>query len=233
LNSLGVEMLRVDPSRHPRPGEPRISYYLSATEITNQQLERFRTQHRAERPAVTPGDEHPATRVTYDEADRFVSRLARLEGRLYALPTEAEWQWAAGGGERRLRYATADGSVSHDLANYAGTGGRDRFTGAAPVASFPPNPLGFHDMSGNVWEWCRDWYEPERRAHRVWIRSRFLPPLPAAWYGTLHKWRVLRGGSFLHDEPLLKVTVRNAYRPDRDSPTWGFRLALPAAGYRP
>jgi formylglycine-generating enzyme required for sulfatase activity len=231
-NSLGMTMVLVTPPSSPGPGEPTAPYYLSTTEVTNAQLEALDKAHARRRAKESPGDDHPATNVSYDDAAMFVSMLARREGRFYALPTEAEWQWAAQGGARRMRYATEDGTLGHDLANYAGEDGRDRFAGAAPVGSFPPNPLGFHDMSGNVWEWCASWYDPKPHAHRVHAWSAFFPGvrIPGFWYGTMHDMRVLRGGSFVHDEPLMRIDVRNAYRPGHRSPSYGFRVALPAAG---
>jgi len=74
------------------------------------------------------------------------------------LPTEAEWEKAARAGVR-LVYGTADGTLSHDLANYAGTGGADVYDGVAPVGTFPPNPFGLFDMCGNAAEPVHDVYD--------------------------------------------------------------------------
>ncbi len=221
-------MVRIHAPAAPRPGEPALDYYLSTTEVTNEQYERFKGKHREQRAPSSAGDTHPATMVSHNEARDFVTWLSAREGRPYQLPSEREWQWAAQAGARRLQHATSDGSIAHDLANYAGTGGRDRYEDAAPVGSFPPNPLGLFDMSGNVWEWCDDWYYEEAVPQRVWMRSELLPSLdiPFFWYGLRRKWRVLRGGSFRHAEPLQRVDVRNAYTPGRQSPSWGFRVAV-------
>ena len=60
-------------------------------------------------------------------------------------------------------YGTKTGDLSHDLANYKGLGGRDRWEYTSPVGSFAPNLLGFYDMTGNVWEWCSDWLSPYKK----------------------------------------------------------------------
>ncbi len=100
----------------------------------------------------TPGFEnHPVLFQTWYGAHAF----AEFYG--LKLPSEAEWEKAARGG-LQLEYATADGSISHDLANIAGTGGRDSFAEVAPVGLFPPNAYGVHDLSGNVREFVRDFY---------------------------------------------------------------------------
>lgn len=107
------------------------------------------------RVEVTPGFEnHPVVYVTWYGAYAF----AEFYG--FRLPFEAEWEKAARGGQQ-LEYATADGSMSNDLANIAGFGGRDIYERTAAVGSFPPNPYGVHDMSGNVAEFIRDFYETD------------------------------------------------------------------------
>jgi len=73
------------------------------------------------------------------------------------LPTETEWEHAARGGQQ-LEYATSTGGIGHDLANYEGTGGRDQWVYTSPVGSFPANPFGVYDMSGNAEEWCSTRY---------------------------------------------------------------------------
>jgi len=75
------------------------------------------------------------------------------------LPTEAEWEYAARGG-KQYEFATSRGGPSRDLVNLWGTGGRDKWKHTSPVGSFPADPFGVHDMTGNVWEWCSSVYKP-------------------------------------------------------------------------
>ena len=97
---------------------------------------------------------HPIVKVTWHEAEAYCKWAG---GRL---PTEAEWEYAARGGKEGLKYPWGNG-VTHDDANFAGTGGRDNRKNTAPVESFPPNGYGLYDMAGNVWEWVADWYDED------------------------------------------------------------------------
>lgn len=124
----------------------------------------------------------------------------------YRLPTEAEWEKACRGGQL-LNYGTSDGTVSHDLVNFAGTGGRDTFTGLAPVGSFPPNPYGIFDMSGNAAEYVFDTYDATYYAQSP--RQNPIGPGPAMILaprpGGLALWR---GGSWIGPA----ATCRAAFR---------------------
>ena len=129
------------------------------------------------------------------------------------LPTEAEWEYAARGGKQH-RYGTATGELNHDLANVAGTGGRDKWDATpAPVGSFPANPFGLHDLAGNVREWCSLLYATyPYKADEV---RRHLDD---------QNIRVLRGGAYYG----ASVGARCAYRywslPDRRGGNFGFRV---------
>jgi len=99
---------------------------------------------------VKPEDKQrwPVTKVTWHGASAFAAFYG-LE-----LPTEAEWEYAARGGQQ-LGYGTADGTLNYSLANFGLTVGHP-----TNVGSYPPNPFGLYDMSGNACEWCSDWYDP-------------------------------------------------------------------------
>jgi formylglycine-generating enzyme required for sulfatase activity len=141
-------------------------------------------------------EKHPVVEVSWWGAMAY----ARFYGK--RLPTEAEWEKAARGGLVGKRYPWGD-EISHDMANYDGTGGRDRWDGTAPVGSFPPNGYGLYDMAGNVWEWCADWYD-----ENYYSRSPRRNPRGPDSGGD----RVVRGGSWLSNPNNLRAAYRNYCR---------------------
>jgi len=136
----------------------------------------------------------------------------------YRLPTEAEWEYAARAGGKEIKYPNGN-SLTHDDANYDGTGGRDRWWRTSPVGSFPPNELGLYDMAGNVWEWCNDWYDSG-----YYSRSPVDNPTgPSS--GTYHK--VHRGGSWGDGPWDCRTAYRGGYAPVYARNVVGFRVVLP------
>jgi sulfatase modifying factor 1 len=143
-------------------------------------------------------EKHPVVHIAWEDAMAY----ARWAGK--RLPTEAEWERAARGGVEGKRYYWGD-ELRPDgkwMANiWQGTfpienSAKDGFTGTAPVQSFPPNVYGLYDMSGNVWEWCADWYRPDYYA----VSPKNNPQGPESSIdpdGHDEPKRVQRGGSFL------------------------------------
>ena len=157
----------------------------------------------------------PVEMVSYNDCLVFIARLDSITGEPFRLPTEAEWEYAARGGNRSMHYRFAGGNDADSVAWQSLKKGTPAF-GTHPVGTKAPNELGLYDMSGNVWEWCSDLYGPYSAADAV-------NPTGAAT-GTD---RVYRGGCWSDwHENNSRVTCRHFNRPDTMYLCLGLRLAL-------
>jgi formylglycine-generating enzyme required for sulfatase activity len=122
-------------------------------------------------PEFRQGEDHPVLLISWNDAEAFCRWLTQRENRIYRLPTEAEWEYAARGGRDSAFWSGSDPASLAAAANVADQRLRDAVPAAdwaetwddghaftAPVGSYPPNPFGLHDMHGNVWEWVADWH---------------------------------------------------------------------------
>ncbi|MGE4297512.1 MAG: formylglycine-generating enzyme family protein [Desulfovibrionaceae bacterium] len=158
--------------------------------------------------------DHPVVCVTAADATAFAAWLTQKTGRAMRLPTEAEWEFACRAGGRQIEYGTYTGDMSHEQANLRDTGGRDKWGFTAPTGSFPPNPAGFNDMSGNVAEWVADAYAADAYARHT--------PRDPLHPGTGD--HVKRGGSFAM--PMAGQRCANRGSNPMASDDIGFRLVL-------
>jgi sulfatase modifying factor 1 len=152
---------------------------------------------------------HPVVQVSWNAADAY----CRWAGK--RLPTEAEWEYACRAGATST-YCFGD-TVSHDQANYSGTGGRDKWEGTAPVGSFPPNAWELFDLHGNVWEWCLDFYD-----ENYYERSSAANPINE----NQALFRVMRGGAWDYCALGMRSAHRGADFPFSSSDARGFRCVV-------
>jgi len=155
------------------------------------------------------GARHPVNRVSWDDVQVFLERLNAQTGMKYRLPTEAEWEYAARGGKYSKGFKF---SGSDDLGNVAWFE-QNSDSSTHEVGLKQPNELGLYDMSGNVWEWCSDFFGDYSSD------SQTNPEGP-----TQGPYRVLRGGSWCINARYCRVSNRNSYTPDYRSNFNGFRL---------
>jgi formylglycine-generating enzyme required for sulfatase activity len=175
-------------------------------------------------------DLHPMVNVSWNDAVAFAEWLGRKEGKTYRLPTEAEWEYACRAGTTTRYFCGDDAEAVAEVGNIADAtarekhpdwtwtiAARDGFVYTAPVGRYRPNAWGLHDMHGNVWEWCWDWYGKDfYKASRV---DDPAGPLEAAD-------RVFRGGGWDRDALLCRSVRRFRISPDFRFNSLGFRLAL-------
>ncbi len=171
-------------------------------------------------PSGFRGDlQRPVEMVNWDDCQRFISTLNELTGQHFRLPTEAEWEYAARGGNLSQGYKYSGSNDIGDVAwyfdNSFAMGSCSPCFGPNPVAMKVPNELGLYDMCGNVMEWCQDWYSPYNSDAQT------DPAGPAS--GT---FRVFRGGSWYFDKIFCRVPERGCYTPSDTEDDIGMRLAL-------
>ncbi len=167
------------------------------------------------------GDNYPAYNVSWDDCQEFITKLNLLTGQTFRLPTEAEWELAARGGTGSQGYKYAGSNTIDDVAWYLDNiPSQEWFTagcGTQPVATKSPNELGLYDMSGNLWEWCLDWYSSSYYSSSVQTN----PTGPSSG-----SHRVLRGGSWYNSARFCRVSYRDNNYPSNRRDSDGLRLAL-------
>ena len=160
------------------------------------------------------GDYYPAYNVSWEDiVNIFIPRLNRITGKIFRLPTEAEWEYAARGGNKSKGYKYSGSNIISDVAWYDDKTYNTNNFGTHQVGTKSPNELGIYDMSGNVYEWCSDWYGSYSSS------SQTNPTGP-----TSGSYRVYRGGSWNFEAQYCRVSYRNDIIPSFRSDRSGFRL---------
>jgi formylglycine-generating enzyme required for sulfatase activity len=222
-NSLGMKMVLIPGGRFdmgPNGSKYRVTlakpFYMGVTEVTLGQYRRFKPGHKID--GADPEfneDNRPVAMVSWKDARAFCAWLSerpeeKAAGRVYSLPTEAQWEWSARAGTATTRYF---GDTDQNQADYSWfnvtytpnprheSNGRGR----QPVAKLRPNAWGLHDMLGNVWEWCED-----RRSDEATGESR--DP-------------VMRGGSWRSGEFHCTAVAHDPSDPNQRADNIGFRVA--------
>ncbi len=196
----------------------RVSTFkMGRTEVTQAQWQAVMEYN----PSYFRGADRPVENVSWDDIQIFLKKLNQLTGLTYRLPTEAEWEFAAGGGvNNRTVYAGVDSEGALGLyAWYASNSSKTH-----PVATKRPNSLGLYDMTGNVFEWCHDWYKD-----RYWGCYNSLGKEetcldPTGPYSG--SYRVYRGGSCYESAQYCRVACRRYDSPIGRDNDLGFRLVL-------
>ena len=162
-------------------------------------------------PSYFKGARKPVEYVSWDDCQDFIMKLNSMTGQNFRLPTEAEWEFAARGGNSSRGYKYSGSDNLGDVAWY------DANSGNTPhdVGTKSPNELGIYDMSGNVFEWCCDWFA------RYSTEAQFNPKGPSSG-----SYRVRRGGSWGCNASYCRVSYRYYYTPDYRSSYIGLRLCL-------
>jgi formylglycine-generating enzyme required for sulfatase activity len=177
-------------------------------------------------------EENPVDKVSWEDAKSFAEILNKKNNTSeFRLPTEAEWEYGARGGTVETMYHTGD-TITPEQATFNGTIPfalnlrQDYRKSPTPVGSFPPNEFGLHDMHGNVWEWCNDWYNINYYKNSPGKN----PPGPKEG-----EMRVLRGGSWFRYAGQIRAATRYKNRPVGQFADTGFRLVkskqLTSTGY--
>ncbi|HEX7015825.1 MAG TPA: formylglycine-generating enzyme family protein [Cyclobacteriaceae bacterium] len=191
-------------------------FYIAKTEITVKQWRAYcQSTRRPMPPEPAWGwiDDYPIVNITWSDAVAYCEWLSERTGKRYRLPTEAEWEFAARGGNKSKGYLFSGGNEVTLIGVFDSLSP----TQPQPVKGKLANELGIFDMSGNVWEWCIDWYAPSYTdSHRT------VNPLGAQ----TGNHRVIRGGGWV--APATDLRVSNRWRSEPNIPRnyLGFRPVM-------
>lgn len=183
------------------------SYYIGKYEVTQAEWRAVMGSN----PSNFKGDNLPVENISWNDCQEFIRKLNSLTGKNFRLPTEAEWEFAARGGNNSRGYKYSGSNDVGSVAWHDGNSGSKTH----PVGQKSPNELELYDMSGNVREWCQDWYGDFSSS------SQTNPTGPASG-----SFRVCRGGCWNFNARFCRVSLRNSFTPGYRDGGLGLRLVL-------
>lgn len=190
------------------------SFFIGRYEVTQEEWEEVMEYN----PSHFIGAKHPVDNINWNDCQEFIHRLNTITGMSFRLPTEAEWEFAAIGGVQSKGFKYIGSDTIDEIGWYAEMnwkkGGTTPEGGTRPVGRKVPNELGLYDMFGNVFEWCKDWFDDYS------LTDQTNPQGPSSGFS-----RVLRGGSWNRCR-FVDPTDRNCSLPWCREDHYGFRLAL-------
>ena len=215
--TMGATEEQEDPTDNEKPTHQVTltkTYYMGETEVTQALWKAVMGNDY--NPSSWVGDQMPVQKVSYNEitaAEGFLAKLNAATGRTFRIPTEAEWEFAARGGNKSNKTQYSGSANIDSVAWY-----RDNSDMKVhEVAQKKANELGLYDMSGNVYEWCSDWYGGYSSDAQT------DPTGPATGVGC-----VIRGGSYVENVVNVRTSHRYAFQPQNTKHYIGFRLCLSA-----
>ena len=182
------------------------TYYIGETEVTQALWEAVMGRN----PSYYKKPNQPVESISWNDCQAFISKLNKLTGLKFRLPTEAEWEFAARGGNFSAQWHYAGEDNLNQVAWTAFTASSTK-----PVKQKRPNELGLYDMSGNVAEWCHDWYGEYQNAYQT------NPTGPQSGNN-----KVVRGGHWIDGATSARVAYRYSLRPSHTNSNTGLRLVL-------
>ena len=185
------------------------NFYMGETVVTQSLWEEIMGNN----PSKDKGKDLPVERVSWDDCQVFIKKLNKRTGIAFRLPSEAEWEYAARGGNKSHGFIYSGSNDINSVAWYRENSGRKHHR----VKTKQPNELNLYDMSGNVWEWCQDEFVNYKKS-----RGKNIPADPKD--DSFMRNRVCRGGCSINPESLCRVSSRGSHF--SSAPGIGFRLAL-------
>ena len=202
------------------------TYSIGETEVTQELWEAVMGSN----PSRFKGAKHPVEQVSWNDCQDFIGKLNEKTGKTFRLPTEAEWEYASRGGNGSRGYKYSGSDRLDEVGWYWENSGDTRLSGTwdydkvtanhcqtHPVGQKASNELGLYDMSGNVWEWCSDWYGTDYYGSSLQSN----PQGPGSGLG-----RVVRGGSWYILARSCRSSLRSFSAPGNGDDNLGLRLVL-------